>query len=124
MQLYSKILTINNVDEQTKSDIARKCNNFSWILLKEKEFKDALRAVQIAKEADSSYLSTYTNLALSYLFTDQFEEAKEVYLEWRNKPYNEEFETYKEVFLEDLKDMEEARVTHPDFEKVRALLEK
>ncbi len=124
LQLYRKILTINNVDEQTKADIARSCSNFSWSLLEEKEFENALQAALIAKEADPSSLLTYTNLALSYLFTDQFEEAKKIYLKWKDKPYNEEFETLKDVFLVDIKDLEGMGITHPDFEKVRALLEK
>ena len=123
LQLYNKILNFNEVDKQTKSDIAQNCGGFSYLLILEKEFKDALRAAQIAKEADPSYLLTYTNLALSYLFTDQFEEAKEVYLEWKDKPYDEEFETFKDVFLADLEDLEQTGITHPDFEKIRRLLE-
>lgn len=77
----------------------------------------------IAKEADPSYLLTYTNLALSYLFTDQFEEAKEVYLEWKDKPFDDRYETFRDVFLEDLETLEQIEITHPDFEKIRKLLE-
>ncbi|MBA7533726.1 hypothetical protein ES705_25970 [subsurface metagenome] len=123
MYLYEQILDDNLIEDKIRLNIANDCAQLSYILILDEHFEYALRSALIAQEADPSYLLTYTNLALSYLFNDQFEEAKEVYLEWKDKPYDEEFETFKDVFLEDLKVLEKAEITHPDFEKIRRLLE-
>ena len=51
--------------------------------------------------------------------------AVELYENWKDKPYESEpdFETFREVFLIDIDDLESKGITHPDFVKIRTLLE-
>jgi len=124
LKLYQLVVESNFEGIDGEATITSSCSNFSWYLIEARLFENALQAAQIAKEADSTYLQTYTNLALSYILTDQFEYAKEIYLEWKDKPYERQgFNTFKDVFLKDLEDLELDGITHPDFNKVRELLE-
>jgi len=119
------IIEIFPDDIYTRKEIASNCSNLSYSLLLKKEFNTALHYAQIAIQADESNEYTYTNLPLAYLFNGEFDKAKEIYLEWKDKPFQseEQFATFKEVFLADFADLEENGVTHPDFEKIRKLLE-
>jgi hypothetical protein len=85
-----------------------------------------LRAILRGIELNPSYVILYTNLPLCYLFTDQFEKAKSVYLEYKDKPWtiSREFKTFRDAFLSDLADFEKKGITHPNFEKVKVLLKK
>jgi tetratricopeptide (TPR) repeat protein len=67
-----------------------------------------------------------TNLPLCYIFTEQTEKAKSVYLEYKDKPFTEDaqYNSFKEVFLADIADLESKGLIHPYFEKVKDLLKK
>ena len=63
-------------------------------------------------------------LALGYLLNDQWPEAEKIYLRWKGKNFPGQDKTWDQVFLEDIKALEAAGVSHDDFQKVRDLLEK
>jgi hypothetical protein len=61
------------------------------------------------------------NLAHGYLFDNQFEKAKAIYLENKDaKLHDGGF--FSQAVLDDFKEFQEAGITHPDIEKVKALL--
>jgi hypothetical protein len=61
-------------------------------------------------------------LAHSYLFDNQFDKAKAIYLENKNARLRDDERTFSQAVLDDSKELEEAGVTHPDMEKIKALL--
>ena len=61
-------------------------------------------------------------LAHSYLFDNQFDKAKAIYLENKNAKLRDDERTFSQAVLDDFKELEEAGVTHPDMEKIKALL--
>ena len=64
-------------------------------------------------------------LPIALLFQDKFEEASELYLQWKDQMVDDERGRQvllKEVFLEDLLNLEEAGIAHPALEQARALL--
>jgi uncharacterized protein YecT (DUF1311 family) len=61
------------------------------------------------------------NLAHAYLFDNQFEKAKSLYLENRGAKIDDE-RSFTQAVLDDFKELEEAGITHPDMEKIKALL--
>ena len=61
------------------------------------------------------------NLADAYLFDNQFDKAKALYLENQNAKISEE-RSFIQMVLDDFKELQEAGVTHPDIEKIKALL--
>jgi sugar lactone lactonase YvrE len=61
-------------------------------------------------------------LAHSYLFDNQFDKAKAIYLENKNAKLRDDGRTFSQAALDDFKELHEAGVTHPDMEKIKALL--
>jgi len=77
-----------------------------------------LKALELASD-DSVLIKG--NLAHGYLFDNQFDKAKAIYLE--NKESKIDYErSFTQAVLDDFKELEEAGVTHPDMEKIKALL--
>jgi len=63
-----------------------------------------------------------TNLAHGYLFDNQFEKAKAIYLENKDARLRDSGQTFSSEVLDDFKQFREAGLTHPDMEKIEALL--
>ena len=63
-----------------------------------------------------------TNLAHGYLFDNQFEKAKAIYLENKDAKLRDEQQTFSQEVLDDFKQFRDAGITHPDMEKIEALL--
>jgi len=61
-------------------------------------------------------------LAHSYLFDNQFDKAKAIYLENKNAKLRDDERTFSQAVLDDFKELQEAGVTHPDMKKIKALL--
>jgi sugar lactone lactonase YvrE len=61
-------------------------------------------------------------LVHGYLFDNQFDKAKAIYLENKNTKLRDDDRTFSQAVLDDFKELEEAGVTHPDMEKIKALL--
>ena len=61
------------------------------------------------------------NLADAYLFDNQFDKAKAVYLENRDAKIDDQ-RSFAHAVLDDFKELEEAGITHPDVQKIKALL--
>lgn len=98
--------------------------NLSWYYLFTKEFRKAIETSKKVISLDPTQTGVYTNLALGYLFDNQYAEAERIYREWMNEDYlfNIEFSTFREVFLKDLTELEEAGITHADVNRIRSLL--
>jgi tetratricopeptide (TPR) repeat protein len=63
-----------------------------------------------------------TKLADGYLFDNQFDKAKAVYLENKNAKLRDSERTFSQVVLDDFKELQDAGIAHPDMEKIKALL--
>ena len=57
---------------------------------------------------------------MRYLFDNQFETAKAIYLENKDAKLDEE-RSFSHAVLDDFKELEEAGIPHPDMEKIKAL---
>ncbi|WP_421794401.1 leucine-rich repeat domain-containing protein [Haliscomenobacter sp.] len=96
------------------------CSNLAWQFLMVKDFKRSLEAALLGLKLDPQDANLYTNLPLAYLFNNEFEKARAIYVNYRDRPYEDT--TYKQVFLKDFSDLEASGVSHPDFQKIRNLL--
>jgi tetratricopeptide (TPR) repeat protein len=84
--------------------------------------REAIAAALKALELDPDNATMInTVLATGYLFDNQFEKAKAVYLENIAAAIGSD-RSFREVVLDDFKHLEGAGVTHPDMEKIKALL--
>jgi WD40 repeat protein len=120
-KLFEKLLILDP-SSSNKSSASVAYNGAAWYGLLAKEYTASLKAIQRAIELDSLSWRLYTCLAPAYLLNDQYENAKVVYLKYKDMPL--EGKTYKERFLADISDLEKVGNKHPDFEKVKELLKK
>jgi tetratricopeptide (TPR) repeat protein len=63
-----------------------------------------------------------TKLADGYLFDNQFDKAKAIYLENKDAKLRDSDRTFGQVVLDDFKELQGAGITHPDTEKIKGLL--
>jgi tetratricopeptide (TPR) repeat protein len=103
--------------------------SLSWYYLFAREFQkaeeSALNGINLAHkhQMDSTALWINTNLAHALLFQGKYDEAKAIYLKYKDQPYPLEPEkTFGELFLKDLDELEKAGITHSDMTKIKALL--
>jgi tetratricopeptide (TPR) repeat protein len=84
--------------------------------------REAIAAALKALELDPDNATMInTVLANAYLFDNQFEKAKAIYLENIPAPIQAN-RSFSKVVLDGFKNLEEAGVTHPDAKKIKALL--
>lgn len=95
----------------------------SWYALFSGEYEDAIASAEKSLELNPEATGPYTNLAHAYVLSGAFEKAKAIYEEWKDQSFPNDERPGKEVFLEDLDTLESKGITHPDFAKVRALLQ-
>jgi tetratricopeptide (TPR) repeat protein len=109
--------------QEIKQSLASAHGVMAWYLLFDRAFKEAGEHAQKGLDLDPSQEWINTNLALAYLFTGQYEKAEAIYRKFKDKPLNENT-SFRETFLKDFKELEEAGITHRDSEKIRLLLGK
>jgi uncharacterized protein YecT (DUF1311 family) len=61
------------------------------------------------------------NLAHGYLCDNQFDKAKSIYLENKDAKLNDE-RSFSQAVIDDFKELQDAGITHPDMEKIKALM--
>lgn len=91
----------------------------SWQALLVEKYEESITAVQKTLELNSEVQIVEKNLALAYLLTDQWEEAKQIYKKWKGEYFPDNSRLCDDIFLEDIKLLEGEGISHPDFEKVR-----
>jgi tetratricopeptide (TPR) repeat protein len=100
--------------------------NLSFYSLFVKKYDEAIFAAQKSLEINPDAKSVETNLALGYLLNNQWNEAEEIFLRWRGKifPDDQDRQLCDDIFLGDIKALEDAGIHHPDFEKVKEMFRK
>jgi tetratricopeptide (TPR) repeat protein len=94
----------------------------AWYELLNQKPREAIEASLKALEwSPSDAVTIKTNLAHAYLFDNQFEKAKAIYLENKDAKLDDE-RSFRQAVLNDFKEFEEAGITPPDMDKIKALL--
>ena len=96
----------------------------AWNQLLNRKPREAIAAsLKALKLSPANAAMIKTNLAHAYLFENQFEKAKAIYLENRDAKLRNDQRTFSEAVLDDFTELEKAGITHPDMEKIKALLQ-
>ena len=97
--------------------------SLAWYYLFDRNAREAIAASLKALElSPRNGAMVNVTLAHSYLFDNQFDKAKAIYLENKNAKLRDDERTFSQAVLDDFKKLEEAGVTHPDMEKIKALI--
>jgi WD40 repeat protein len=122
IQISRKLLSADSVARYT---ISNDLSGISWPLLQNSWFKASLDAIELAVIADSTNQYAYTTLPLILVLNNRFDEASRIYMKYSKKILFSVFsKSYRLIYLEDIADLEKRGITHPDFQKVRELLNK
>lgn len=97
--------------------------SLAWYNLFDRNPREAIAASLKALEL-SPHNAAMINVTLahSYLFDNQFDKAKAIYLENKNAKLRDDERTFSQAVLDDFKELQNAGITHPDMEKIKALL--
>ena len=94
-----------------------------WYQVFNRKPRESIAAsLQALKLSPADALAINANLAHAYLFDNQFEKAKAIYAENKNRKVPEGDRTFAQTALDDFREFEQAGMTHPDIEKIKALL--
>ena len=97
--------------------------SLGWYQLFNRKPREAIAASLKALElSPDDAVMIKTNLAHGYLFDNQFDKAKTIYLENKNAKLRDGKRTFSQGALADFKEFQDAGFTHPDMEKIKALL--
>lgn len=111
-------------NDKIKKDLASGYYNLSWFALFAEDFEEAEQAARKCLELNPNSTGVVSNLGLALLFQGKYQEAVSIFDKWKKKPWvDERYETFRQVFLADLKELEEAGIKHPNSARVRELLE-
>ena len=96
--------------------------NLSFYSLFAGEYEQAITSAKKSLELAPEKTGVYTNLAVAYVLNNQYKLSKPIYLEWKDKHFPNDERPCKEVFLQDIADLEATGIKHKDFKKVKKLL--
>lgn len=112
-----------NIDSSYAKNATEELRNLAWYNLFIENYKTAQTATEKGLHLTPASTWIITNLATSLVFQGEYEKAQPIYEKFKDQLYNGQKKTYREVFLQDLLDLEKEGITHPDVAKVRKLLE-
>ncbi|WP_114940963.1 hypothetical protein [Mucilaginibacter endophyticus] len=127
IMLYADILQLT-VSDSVKTVSAKKLSNnwgdLAYNQLFIKDYKGAISSSQTGLQLIKSNDWINTNLALGYLLSGDFESAKAIYLQYKDKTFNQaEDIKFKTVFLEDLAVLESESIITSDNTELYAHVE-
>ena len=105
---YTEIIAIADKykNAQSQHDLSIDFGNLAFYSLFANKFDKALEYAIKGLELDSTNDYIYTNLALGYLFTNQFEKAEAIYQEFKDKARRDNQVSFKDSFLKDFDDLD------------------
>jgi hypothetical protein len=97
--------------------------SLAWYHLFDRNPREAIAASLKALELSPHNAAMLkVTLAHSYLFDNQFDKAKAIYLENKDAKLGDDERTFSQAVLDDFKELQDAGITHLDMEKIKALL--
>ena len=97
--------------------------SLAWYYLFDRNPREAIAASLKALELSPRKAAMIkVVLAHSYLFDNQFDKAKAIYLENKNAKLRDDDRNFSQAVLDDFKELKEAGITNPGVEKINALL--
>ncbi|WP_309640706.1 hypothetical protein [Flavobacterium sp.] len=100
-------------------------NNKGWYSMLCKKFDNLLDYFNASLKYRSANIVAEGNIPHAYLFTNQIEKAKELYLSLKDQGFEKfsQYKTFKEAFLADFNTFREAGIKNNDMDKIQKLLE-
>ncbi|MEO0585577.1 MAG: tetratricopeptide repeat protein, partial [Bacteroidota bacterium] len=126
VMLVEQVYASDTTDTDIQGYLAQSQGSLSWYKLFTQDYKGSTKAARRGLALNPQETWIHTNLAHALLFQGKYEAAKAIYIRYApDAPYDEE-STWGEVFLADLRELEEAgaipKERMKDVRKIRRLL--
>ena len=105
-----------------KTQMAQHYNSLAWYSLLTNKLIDVEYYINQSIKYDPGLKNPYVNLPHLLLFSKHFEQAKTLYLKYKDQPFDKVYPTYKDVFLIDFKEFEKAGLMNDDIREIIRLL--
>ncbi|PIE85978.1 MAG: hypothetical protein CSA05_02965 [Bacteroidia bacterium] len=112
--LIEKLYQISPNDNKIRKQLVKTYSDMSWYYLINKQFDEAKKYAEKGLKIIPSEKSLLRNLALSCLFTDNYDKTIEIYHQLKNK--NDGKITYRDIFLGDLLTLENEGISHENID--------
>ena len=129
VQHYANKLIEGPDDPEAEAKYCHALGGLPWFQVLAKQPVDAILTATIALERCPEKTWIVTNLALGYLYSNQYEAAENVYRQWKDRAWAdsgnadpESYHTFGQAFLADLDYLEKIGFTHPDIPRIRTIL--
>jgi tetratricopeptide (TPR) repeat protein len=119
----SRSLAKKKDSDESRHALAGDLGSLAYAEIFNSQFQEAIANAKEALTIDPTQVWIQTNLAHGYLFDGRYEEAKAIYLKFKDVKVPGE-QTFAESVLDDFRRFREQGVTHPDMEKIERLLKK
>ena len=120
---YGDLVEDDMQNEALKRELAIACGDLALLELLDGNNLNAISASLRGLESDSTQVWIEINLAHGYLFTDQYEKAREIYHGNKDVKINGGRQTFGEVVLEDFEKFRDKGIEHPDLMRIEALMQ-
>ncbi|MGF7039725.1 hypothetical protein [Mucilaginibacter lappiensis] len=107
--LFGDVLRLSvsdDVNAVTTKSLSNDWGNLAYNQLFIKNYKEAILSSQNGLQLVKTNDWIYTNLALGYLLIGEFDKAKAIYLQYKDKNFYQSKNTFKKTFIDDLVDLE------------------
>lgn len=109
-------------DSLVKVQIGRHYNSLAWYSMLTLKLNDVENYIHQSMKFDPVSKYPYSNMPLYLLLKGRYQEAKLCYMKLKDQPFDTPDGTYKDVFLEDFKELAAAGITNKDIKKITQLL--
>jgi WD40 repeat protein len=112
-----------SADTSARHIISNDLSCLSWSLMQNRRFRESLEAINLALETDSTNQYINITLPLALVLNDRFDEASKIYkMHYKEFIYKNYYKSNKLFYLEDIATLEKLGIRHPDFIRVKELL--
>ncbi len=124
LSIFKKLLAHQDLPEAERKDISRWSTYISGDFIQKGEFIQALEALRIAKQSDSTNIEIPAILPFAYIFNNQYDKAEIIFNQYKDKPATglDFFKTFREFYMYTIDLVEYRAMSHPDFTKAKELL--
>ena len=109
-------------DSVLRKKMGHHYNSLAWYGILSQKLEGVEDAINQSIKYDPEYKNSYANRALYLLLKGHYQQAKVLYLKFKDLPFDTPGSTFKDVFLEDFKELAAVGIVNEDIRKITALL--
>jgi hypothetical protein len=102
--------------------MANHYNSLTWYSILTQKFNNVEYYLDQSKRYNPKSKYPNSNSPLLLLFEKRYHKAKILYLKFKDQPFDKNYPTYKDVFLEDFRELEKEGIITGDMKKIIRLL--